>query len=230
MTNISVTNALDDNSATSDITLVGTNFDDVINGLTDGTKDISISQGTFASKILMADGAVTAPGYAFTNDTDCGLYRIGANNIGFATDGTKSWEVDSSQNLIVAQDFYTTAWTDYSATSTITGWSGTPNPKKVMYKKIGNLVYVMFDISGTSDSTTTSFTVANTSVTLTGTNFANCALTTDNGTATTTGGLVNLPNNSTTVTVYKDMTGTATDWTNSGIKSIRGILIYEAAT
>ncbi|MGL4557592.1 MAG: hypothetical protein ACRCV5_08825, partial [Afipia sp.] len=34
------------------------------------------------------DGTVSAPGIAFTSDTDTGIYRIGANNVGFAAGGT----------------------------------------------------------------------------------------------------------------------------------------------
>ncbi len=99
---ISVTNTLDDNSATSDITLVGVNFDDLINGLTDGTKDISISKATFASTVTtdgiisMADGTVAIPSLTFTNDLDCGLFRIGVNDIGFAINGAIVMEFGSA--------------------------------------------------------------------------------------------------------------------------------------
>lgn len=46
MAYISVTNALNDNSATSDITLVGANFTDIVNGLSDGTKDLNVGNIT----------------------------------------------------------------------------------------------------------------------------------------------------------------------------------------
>lgn len=39
--------------------------------------------------IRASDGAVGAPAFSFANDTDCGLYRIGANNIGVAIGGAK---------------------------------------------------------------------------------------------------------------------------------------------
>lgn len=39
--------------------------------------------GTFS------DGTVSAPGISFTSDPDNGLYRIGANNVGFAAGGSK---------------------------------------------------------------------------------------------------------------------------------------------
>lgn len=46
-----------------------------------------------SGQILSADGSVAAPGYAFTNDIDCGWYRIGANNFGFACNGAKVLDV-----------------------------------------------------------------------------------------------------------------------------------------
>lgn len=106
MANISVTNALNNNAATSDITLVGTNFSDLVNGLTDGTKDISISAGTFAGTITgagvisMANGSVSAPPYSFTSDLNTGIYRIGSDNLGIATGGVKRIDIDSGGIMI----------------------------------------------------------------------------------------------------------------------------------
>jgi hypothetical protein len=44
------------------------------------------------------NGTAAAPAYAFINDTDCGFYRIGSDNIGFALNGTKY--VDYATTLI----------------------------------------------------------------------------------------------------------------------------------
>jgi len=46
--------------------------------------------------ILADDGAVDAPGLAFADDTDNGLYRIGTNNIALATAGTKRIDINAS--------------------------------------------------------------------------------------------------------------------------------------
>lgn len=35
------------------------------------------------------DGSASAPTWSYNNDTDCGWYRIGANNLGFSLNGTK---------------------------------------------------------------------------------------------------------------------------------------------
>ncbi len=49
---------------------------------------------TVGGVLLAGDGAVGAPAHAFSNDADCGLYRIGTNNIGLAINGAK--QVDYS--------------------------------------------------------------------------------------------------------------------------------------
>ncbi len=40
-------------------------------------------------KVLIADGNAAAPSYSFNADTDCGIYRIGTNEIGVAVNGSK---------------------------------------------------------------------------------------------------------------------------------------------
>ena len=47
------------------------------------------SGGTMTGQLLGDDGSVAgSPAYAFDNDTDTGMFRSGANTIGFATSGT----------------------------------------------------------------------------------------------------------------------------------------------
>lgn len=48
---------------------------------------------TLAAAIDGANGTVNLPQYTFTNDLDCGMYRIGANNIGLAVNGAKVLDV-----------------------------------------------------------------------------------------------------------------------------------------
>lgn len=51
-----------------------------------------------------------------------------------------------------------TDWIDYSATSTIVGWS-VLTTKKIRYRVIGKQVFVYVQLLGTSNSSTTSFTL-----------------------------------------------------------------------
>lgn len=46
-----------------------------------------------ATGIAASAGTVGAPSIAFSDDLDCGLYRIGADNIGFAANGAKVLDI-----------------------------------------------------------------------------------------------------------------------------------------
>ncbi|WP_375188415.1 tail fiber domain-containing protein [Sphingobium yanoikuyae] len=48
---------------------------------------------------MFADGSVTVPGVRFANDQDTGIYRIGTNVLGIATNGTERVRVDASGNV-----------------------------------------------------------------------------------------------------------------------------------
>jgi len=111
--------------------------------------------------------------------------------------------------------------TDYFATSTKVGWASYTT-SFLSYARIGNLVFVHFYISGTSNSTTTTFTVPFANGEAQNLNFMYRAV--DNGGASTTGtGTLGLSGS--TVTLYKDATG-GVAWTASGTKSIYGHFVY----
>lgn len=119
-------------------------------------------------------------------------------------------------------DIYSTTWQDYSGTSTITGWT-TYTTKTLYYMTIGKTVMILYNIAGTSNSTSTSFTMPSNVSDVGMTTFARVQ---DSGTASFGWGLCGT--GSATVNFYKDATQT-TAWTNSGTKSIRGIIIYRKA-
>jgi hypothetical protein len=51
---------------------------------------------TFSSQILSSDGSVSAPGLSFANNTDSGLYRVGAGEIGLAIVGAQAMDFQKS--------------------------------------------------------------------------------------------------------------------------------------
>lgn len=53
-------------------------------------------KGAMLAALELADGSVATPALSFDNDTDCGLYRIGANNVGVAAAGTKVIDISST--------------------------------------------------------------------------------------------------------------------------------------
>lgn len=53
-------------------------------------------RGAMTAPLQAAVGSVSAPGVTFDGDTDSGLYRIGANNVGLAVSGIKALDVTTS--------------------------------------------------------------------------------------------------------------------------------------
>jgi hypothetical protein len=102
-----------------------------------------------------------------------------------------------------------TDWVDYSSTSTIVGWSSFTT-KLIKYRVIGKQVFVIANIRGTSNSTSTSFTIPFNSIS-----------TNDNmGYGLNNGGAVNclieISSGTNLVGCYANLAG----WTGSGTKSI----------
>jgi hypothetical protein len=115
-------------------------------------------------------------------------------------------------------------WTDYSAVSTIVGWSSF-TVKKIFYKKVGKTVFVQFDLEGTSDSVVTSFTLP-TAAKADGMILQIPTYGQDTGTALCTR-LGVLLNGGATYTVYPTAAGG--NWTASGTKTIHGEFFYQIA-
>lgn len=126
----------------------------------------------------------------------------------------------------VTGDIYTTAWVDYAGTSTVTGWTSFTS-KKIFYKKIGKTVLVRFDIDGTSNATSVSFTLPVAQATDGFSLDMPLGLCLDNNAVVTTG-ILELPSASATVTCYTTQGGAA--WTGSARKRVHGQFWYEAAS
>lgn len=151
--------------------------------------------------------------------------------IGLDNDGTDNLALYTNNNfgtpllILSATDIYTNGFTDYSSSSTVTGWSST-STKEIFYKRIGQLVMVWFRIIGTSNATTASFTVPFTNTSSVPVN--NCTFVSDNGTPQTTGGRVSLSAASGTINIFKDMASGA--FTNSGTKQVgAGFIMFQTA-
>lgn len=183
-------------------------------GATNGGLMIRAGQ-TGIGKLSFSDGA-SADGegriwYENTNNA----FKFYTNN------ATLALTLDSSQNAIFGADAYSVAWTDYSATSTVTGWSSF-GTKSIYYKRVGKLVFVYFRIDGTSNTTGASFTLPVSATT--GSQHQLHAIAQDNG------GTLAMDrfywSNSSTVEFYSDIAGTG--FTASGAKLIMGQFWYEA--
>ena len=116
-----------------------------------------------------------------------------------------------------------TPWIDFSEQSTIVGWSSFTQ-KTIRYKIVGNIVYVLFNIQGTSNSATTNFTlpfiIKNQIL------FMNYAV--DNGTASIGLGFMTSANiNTISFQRYSALNSPTITWTASGSKQIIGQFFYE---
>lgn len=89
---------------------------------------------TFTSQMLGADGSVSLPQYAFSSDTDCGLYRIGANDIAFATNGVKQLEINTT-NVISSLAVFAP-----DGTLSLPGYSFTSDPDTGIQRNSANVM------------------------------------------------------------------------------------------
>lgn len=129
--------------------------------------------------------------------------------------------IDLNGSLIVTGDAYELAWQDYSGISTIVGW-GSFTTKLIFRKTVGRLTYVMWNISGTSNSTSTTITSGYTSANDIDvrviTNYAK-----DNSVELVASGIL-VAKNSTVITMYKKE---GSSWTNSGTKTVQGQIVFQ---
>ena len=120
-----------------------------------------------------------------------------------------------------ADSFYDSGWIDYSATSTVVGWSSFTS-KVIRYRILGKQMFVSFFINGTSNSTSASFTLPNQNK-----NIEQLQLMygINNG-ATTSNAYIYCNINSSTVLFYQN---NSLIWTSSGVKTGWGQFFIEIA-
>ena len=118
-----------------------------------------------------------------------------------------------------------TDWVDYSVTSTVVGWSSFTT-KIIRYRVIGKQVCVQYQLQGTSNSATTTFTLPNTSINI---EVNQNNITVDNGVVSL--GLLQVPNNSNSCVLQKwtSINSVTPTFTASGSKVAKGQFFYEIA-
>lgn len=97
---------------------------DEISGTAGGTKILTLTAAQVAVEtgvLRVPDGSVGTPSISFNSDTDCGLYRIGANNLGCAVNGAKVLDISvTGLDVTGALSVGTVAVPTISSTSTLT--------------------------------------------------------------------------------------------------------------
>lgn len=214
----------------------------------------SAGAGIAAAKKLFLDGvALTGNTYFIEGSADTVTMTVGGTDVGiftsggigvftgrklFVDGGGDSYWIESSADIVklfvgavdhltaTGGDVYTDTFTDYAATSTVVGWSAFTT-KAIRYKKLGKKMSVWFDLNGTSDATTASFTLPYNVAAGVDINIVNVR-TVDNGTAPSTVGRARMTAGAATVTL--DLTNAAAGgWTGSGDKRVSGQFEYQAA-
>jgi hypothetical protein len=71
------------------------------------------------STLLAADGTAAAPGVSFAAETDVGMYRIGADILGFSTAGTERLRIAADGTVTVVGDFVVLGTTTTINTQTL---------------------------------------------------------------------------------------------------------------
>jgi len=149
-----------------------------------------------------------------------------ADSVGkrYQTDNQQTYnDATSSIQTQLNTKLASTSWIDYSATSTIVGWSSFTS-KFIFYKIIDNYCFVDFYISGTSNTTTINFTLPfnNTSSFAT---FAPSGYSANNNVNNSAPSRLTIENASNVVNCYKDMA--FLNWTASSIKAIAGQISFK---
>ncbi len=101
------------------VPVTASRMDDEMDGMATGLSTALLKDGQqvataripFAQGVGVADGSVSAPAVNFTSDTNSGIYRIGADNIGISVNGTKIVDIATTGAAITGT---------LSATSTVT--------------------------------------------------------------------------------------------------------------
>jgi hypothetical protein len=115
-------------------------------------------------------------------------------------------------------------WTPYHDDSTIVGW-GSFTTKQIYYKKVGKLIFVQFYLAGTSDDTTSTFTLPDASAS--GVSYILPVVSAQDNGGTLNVGRISLGPSLSTITLYP--TPSANTWTASGNKQARGEFWYISA-
>lgn len=113
-----------------------------------------------------------------------------------------------------------TDWVDYSATSTIVGWSSYIT-KKIYYRIIGKQLFVRWYLEGTSNSTSTSFTLPFNNINMAQVMSSFCV---NNGAPILGNSFMSENSN-----ICQGLNGGGTPWTASGSKSFAGNLFIQIA-
>lgn len=175
---------------------------------------VSLEVDNAGNLIVIGGGSLTT-----TAGNDTVVNAPTGRSVLFKIAGTTQVQVDA------VGDIESEPWTDYSATSTIVGWT-TFTTKKIYYKRVGKLVVGYVSILGTSNATTTTFTLPPIPATVDNSFLQVVPITQDNTVSVGPGLLQCAGISSGVITLFKN-NSLASTWTNSGTKQVVATFWYE---
>ena len=200
------------------------------NGLSNKQNDLGFTPANISSPTFT--GTVTTPAIIVSSETASRVAIIdGSKNVKSADTATYPSLTELSYGKGVTSAIQTqingkitqNTWVDYSATSTIVGWSSF-TIKNIRYYVVGKIITVFYQFNGTSNSTTTTFTLP----------FANAGANVFYPNAYTNNGVSGVAAGRTRFLTGDSFATMAIDWANvafsaSGSKTCAGTIIYEIA-
>ena len=126
-------------------------------GVTGGSNGFTVTQDADQTMVYtFTGGATTGVSGGIVNMSGTVNLNALTASLPVFTDGSKNLVSKSIADTLTALGVG--AWTDYKASSTITGWSATSG--HIYYLRVATkLAFVYFSLAGTSNSTSTSFTL-----------------------------------------------------------------------
>jgi hypothetical protein len=131
--------------------------------------------------------------------------------------GTQILRMYNSGAWVTYINYSDTEFVDISGTSTIVGWASFTT-KQLQERVKGEILNITCIISGTSNSTSTTFTLSANATSKVTAQYSAVKFT-NNGAASATFGLAEIVGGTNIITIYRTNTGAS--WSNSGTKTIR---------
>lgn len=157
-------------------------------------------------------------GATFPNDVTAGHNLLVTGDAYISGDARFGVGIIVSGSAQFGGEVYTEPYTSFSGSSVVTGWSSL-STKRIDYMRIGKLVLLTFNINGTSNATSASFTLPyNSNV-----NFGTPCKCINSGTVAT--GYLALTEGSNVCTFYPTYVF-GSNWINAGAKQVTGQLWY----
>lgn len=193
-----------------------------------------VAASTITNAATLAINAAPTAGTNATITNSYALWVQGGNSLfaGLILAGSAPTTLTDSTGKILSAALNTVAvanggtgvttgvWVDYSGSSTIVGWSSFTTQIISYMVLLDGSIMVAFNLVGTSDATSVTFTLPETPLTALGT--ADLTIrAVNNGTAAV--GFCRIAGGSTTVTCFPAITGGA--WTASGSKQVSGMFV-----